>query len=100
MCVGYDGTGKTQDDKEEGRDTMLDRKSMHKTTTPQSSLLLAEKAPAPFTETKQPWYRRWWRTGKRYPIPFGSIVLLGGSLGFWLAGRHDLANWALLAVVL
>jgi heavy metal translocating P-type ATPase len=37
---------------------------------------------------------------KRYPIPLGSIVLLGGGLGFWLAGDGDIANWVLLAVVL
>ena len=37
---------------------------------------------------------------KHYPIPFGSVTLLLVSLVVWLVGRGDLANWALLAVVL
>jgi heavy metal translocating P-type ATPase len=100
MCVGYDGTMNAQDYKQEGRYTMLDTKSIGKTTTRESSLLLQEKALTPFAETKQPWYRRLWSAVKRYPIPLGSIVLLIGSLGFWLAGYGDIANWVLLAVVL
>lgn len=37
---------------------------------------------------------------QHYPIPFGSVTLLLVSLVVWLVGRGDLANWALLAVVL
>ncbi len=51
-------------------------------------------------ETRRPWLGRVWRTAKRYPIPLGAVTLLVGSLVFWLAGRGDIANWMLLAVVL
>ncbi len=51
-------------------------------------------------ETRRPWLGRVWRTAKRYPIPIGAVTLLVGSLVFWLAGRGDIANWMLLAVVL
>jgi heavy metal translocating P-type ATPase len=51
-------------------------------------------------QTRRSWYRRVWRTAKRYPIPVGAITLLLTSLAFWLAGRGDIASWVLLAVVL
>jgi heavy metal translocating P-type ATPase len=81
-----------------GRETLLDIQSTRKTTTPDSSPLSGEKIP--LAETRPPWHQRLWRTVKRSPLPFGSVVLLLVSFGFWLAGRGDLANWALLAVVL
>lgn len=83
---------------QKGRETMLDIQSTRKTTTPDSSPLSGEKIPP--AETRPPWHQRLWRTVKRSPLPFGSVVLLLVSFGFWLAGRGDLANWALLAVVL
>jgi cation transport ATPase len=43
---------------------------------------------------------RFWRSARRYPIPLGSVLLLAASLILWLTGRGDIANWALLAVVL
>ncbi|HEU0003167.1 MAG TPA: heavy metal translocating P-type ATPase [Ktedonobacteraceae bacterium] len=44
--------------------------------------------------------QRLWHTLRRYPIPVGALVLLVVSLILWLAGRGDMANWTLLAVVL
>src|SRR5713101_942230 len=54
----------------------------------------------PPAATRQPWPGRVWRTVKRYPIPLGAFALLVVSLVLWLAGRGDVANWTLLAVVL
>ena len=51
-------------------------------------------------EPRPSWPGRLWHTVNRYPIPIGAGALLAVSLAFWLAGRGDLANWALLAVVL
>jgi heavy metal translocating P-type ATPase len=81
---------------------MLDIQSTRKTTAPDSSPLSGEKIPLPVspTETRPPWHERLWHTVKRSPLPFGSVALLLVSLGFWLAGRGDLANLTLLAVVL
>jgi len=44
--------------------------------------------------------QRFWQLIKHYPIPCGSLLLMAVSLVLWLAGRSDLTNWALLAVVL
>lgn len=81
---------------------MLDIQSTRKTTALASSPLSAEKIPQPVspTETRPPWHERLWHTVKRSPLPFGSVALLLVSLVFWLTGRGDLANWALLVVVL
>src|SRR5436305_2675508 len=102
MWVGYPLTMTTQDDTQEGRETMLDIQSTRTTTALDSSPLSREKIPLPVspTETRPPWHERLWHTVKRYPLPCGSVALLLVSLVFWLAGRGDLANWALLAVVL
>ncbi len=54
----------------------------------------------PPAATRQPWPGRVWRNVKRYPIPLGAFALLVVSLVLWLAGRGDVANWTLLAVVL
>ncbi len=75
---------------------MLDIHSTLKPPTPDSSPVLAKET----LTSRHPWPQRLWSTVKRYPIPSGSVALLVASLGLWLAGRGDLANWALLAVVL
>lgn len=49
---------------------------------------------------RRSWPGRWWRTVKRYPIPFGAVTLMLASLVLWLAGRSTIASWTLLAVVL
>src|SRR5947209_3603197 len=56
--------------------------------------------PASPRKTRPSWPLRVWRVGRRYPVPLISGILLALSLAFWLAGRGDLANWILLAVVL
>ena len=81
---------------------MLNIESTHKTSPPDTSPLAREKTPLNRFPpvTRQPWHERLWRTMKRYPIPFGAVALLIGSLGFWLVGRGDITRWTLLAVVL
>src|SRR6266699_3386163 len=81
---------------------MLDIHNTLKRTTPDASPLETGEASTTVSpvETSQPLLRRLWRIVKRYPIPLGSVALLVGSLVLWLAGRGDLANWMLLAVVL
>jgi heavy metal translocating P-type ATPase len=84
------------------QESMLNIRRTGQTTTPVSSLPLAQKqlAGVPSAQTSQRGPQRWWRTAKRYPIPFGSIVLLAAGLFLWLAGRGDITNWILLAVLL
>ena len=81
---------------------MLNIESTHKITPPTVSPLPAEKTSSNVSPsaTRKPWYERLWRTIKHYPIPFGAVALLAGSLGFWLGGRNDITSWTLLAVVL
>ncbi|MGB8348019.1 MAG: heavy metal translocating P-type ATPase [Ktedonobacteraceae bacterium] len=81
---------------------MLNVESTHNTTPPTVSPLPAEKTSGNVSPsaTRHPWYERLWRTIKHYPIPFGAVTLLAGSLGFWLGGRNDITSWTLLAVVL
>ena len=81
---------------------MLNIESTHTTTPPTVSPLPAEKTSGNVSPsaTRKPWYERLWRTIKHYPIPFGAVALLAGSLGFWLGGRNDITSWTLLAVVL
>src|SRR5689334_169917 len=52
------------------------------------------------TPTSRSWTRRLRHLIERYPIPYGSLLLMALSLLFWLAGRSDLAHWTLLAVIL
>src|SRR5579884_91905 len=63
----------------------------------------AERSPFP-REQAAPighfWPRRLRHLIVRYPIPCGSLLLMTVSLVLWLAGRSDLAHWALLSVVL
>lgn len=40
-----------------------------------------------------------WQALKRYPLPLVALALLLVSLGLWLAGRADLAQWVLLAII-
>jgi cation transport ATPase len=81
---------------------MLDIHNTFKRTTPDASPLETGETSTTGSPvaTSQPLLRRLWRIVKRYPIPFGSGALLGGSLVLWLAGHGDLANWMVLAVVL
>ncbi len=46
------------------------------------------------------WSQRLWHSLKRYPLPLGALALLLLSLTFWLVGRADLANWALLTIII
>lgn len=46
------------------------------------------------------WAQRLWRAARHYPLPAVTIVLLFVSLGFWLSGHGDLAEWTLATVVL
>jgi heavy metal translocating P-type ATPase len=81
---------------------MLNIDSERKTSAPDSSLVsrgeVTTSVPPP--DARPGLIRRLWRTVKRYPIPVGSVALLIGSLALWLAGRSDLAKWALLVIVL
>jgi heavy metal translocating P-type ATPase len=81
---------------------MLDIHNELKTNAPDSSPESASEATksASPAEMRQSLPGRLWRTLQRYPIPFGSVVLLVASLVFWLAGRGDIASWTLLVVVL
>ena len=40
-----------------------------------------------------------WRALKQYPLPVVALALLLVSSGLWLAGRADLASWALLSII-
>src|SRR5579885_814351 len=51
-------------------------------------------------DKKTSWFRRIGRAARRYPIPFGSLVLLAVALVTWLDRLWPVANWALLAIVL
>src|SRR5581483_444195 len=75
---------------------MLNIQHVHPPQPPESSDLVAEQAAA----SSHRWYQQLWHLIARYPIPCGSLLLMAMSLLLWLAGRTDLANWALLAVVL
>ncbi len=81
---------------------MLDIHNQLNTPPQSSSPIRAEEATTRVlpVEPRRSWPGRLWHTVNRYPIPIGAVALLTGSLAFWLAGRGDLANWALLAVVL
>lgn len=37
---------------------------------------------------------------RHYPLPFGVIALLLFSLVAWVAGRHEVAQWSLIAIIL
>lgn len=43
---------------------------------------------------------RIWGAARRYSLPIVTVVLLMASLGLWLFGRGDLAEWTLAAIVL
>lgn len=73
---------------------MLNSKQTSQTTVPASS-----KHPIP-AQTSQQEPGGWWQTVKRYPIPFGVMVLLAGGLLLWLAGHAEITHWMLFAVLL
>src|SRR5260370_10703808 len=81
---------------------MIDINDQRKTAPPDSSPVPVKEEASndPPAAPRQPWPGRVWRTLKRYPIPLGAFALLVVSLVLWLAGRGDIANWTLLAVVL
>jgi len=58
----------------------------------------AEQAKTAVTQQSLP--HRFWQAVRNYPVPLGAVVLLLVSLVLWLVGRTDLANWALLVIVL
>jgi heavy metal translocating P-type ATPase len=66
-----------------------------------ADLSLSEHAPAAVAPrpSRAAWSVRLWRAVKRYPLPLVALVLLLASLGLWLAGRSDLAEWMLLAII-
>lgn len=41
-----------------------------------------------------------WRVARTYPLPVATVALLLLSLGLWLFGRGDLAEWTLATIVL
>src|SRR5579864_375041 len=88
----------------ESRETMLHIDDEQKTITSDASELStgAEKMPTVVSPviSRRGWPRRLWRAVKRYPIPLGSVALMGASLVFWLAGHGAIAGWILLAVAL
>ncbi len=55
---------------------------------------------ASIIRTQPSWPRRIWRALRQYPIPLGALALLLVSLVLWLVGRAELANWALMVIVL
>lgn len=75
---------------------MLNVQQKHPSSSPKPPLLPGEQAVA----ASHPRPQQFWHFIKRYPIPCGSLLLMAVSLVLWLAGRSNLANWALLAVVL
>src|SRR5258708_18229011 len=81
---------------------MIDIHDQMKTAPSDSSPVTVKEEASndPPAAPRQPWPGRVWRTLKRYPIPLGAFALLVVSLVLWLAGRGDIANWTLLAVVL
>ena len=81
---------------------MLQTKPEQTTTAPDSSPVSAGEATADVFPTGigQSWRDLVWRAMKRYPIPLFAVALLAVSLALWLAGRGDIAKWALLAIVL
>lgn len=62
---------------------------------------LRETAPSDVTPLpiREAWPRQLWRAVKHYPLPLVVLALLLVSLGLWLAGRGDLAEWTLLAII-
>src|SRR6266487_1839706 len=80
---------------------MIDINDQMKTTPPTASPVPVEAVTNdPPAATRRPWPGHVWRTVKRYPLPLGAVALLVVSLVLWLAGRGDVANWMLFAVVL
>src|SRR6266567_4190717 len=81
---------------------MIDINDQRKTAPPDSSPVTVEATVTndPPAAPRQPWPGHVWRTVKRYPLPLGAVALLVVSLVLWLAGRGDVANWTLFAVVL
>jgi heavy metal translocating P-type ATPase len=82
--------------KQEGACAMLHIQQRRPSSPPEPSPQQGEPAVA----AHHSWAQRLWQFVRHYPIPCGSLLLMVVSLGLWLAGRSDLANWALLAVVL
>jgi heavy metal translocating P-type ATPase len=60
-----------------------------------------EHAPADTPERlgQAGWMERLWDALRRSPLPLVALGLLMVSLGLWLAGRADLANWVLLTII-
>jgi heavy metal translocating P-type ATPase len=75
---------------------MLHIQQQRPSSSPEPFPPLGEQA----VPTSHSWTQRLWQLIKRYPIPCGSLLLMAVSFVLWLAGRSDLANWGLLAVVL
>ena len=81
---------------------MLEIHNQRKPTDPKSSLATSGKAvtnTSPGEGRHRP-LSRILGAIKQYPIPIGSMALLLVSLILWLAGRGDIAQWTLLAIVL
>ena len=79
---------------------MLDIRDGQHTTTSEASQPPESGKTTPAETFARSWPARWWGILKRYPTPFVAILLMALSLALWLAGRWELANWALLAVTL
>jgi heavy metal translocating P-type ATPase len=79
---------------------MLDTRGGPQATVPEARLPSGRGEGSPAEPLTRVWPARWWRIVKRYPVPFIAVLLMALSLALWLAGRPELANWALLAVTL
>ncbi len=79
---------------------MVDIQSGQKTTTSDAPRPSVGGEKTPPAAQKVSWPARWWRVVRSYPVPVVAMLLMALSLVFWLTGRRELADWALLAVTL
>lgn len=66
---------------------------------PSTSHVSEETAPAPQSEPEYSWVQHGWQVIKQSPLPLAALVLLASSLILWLSGYRNIANWALLAII-
>lgn len=79
---------------------MLDTHGERQTARPGDSAPSVAGTPAPAAAFAPQWPARMWRVAQSYPVPIVASLLIAVGLALWLAGRKDLADWALLAVTL
>lgn len=79
---------------------MINSGPVNTSTTRDADVTASTAEQARTIGTQPSWPRRIWRALRHYPIPLGALALLLVSLVLWLVGRTDLANWALMVIVL